>query len=182
MYVSPQNVSRPPACWGAWRRPLRCITPPRVLGCVETTFVGSFFCAALPLPATHTRLHTQVNDKLDKQDAKQDTTLQKQDATLQKLDEILAHQGASEMRESEPVLTHATIPPEVPELPAALQTRPALLDEMKQRVLRQSQSASTTSLVGVSRGAATTSAHGMVTRARTHTRARARIHPPTHTQ
>ena len=63
-------------------------------------------------------------------------------------------------------LTHATIPPEVPELPAALQTRPALLDEMKQRVLSQ---ASTTSVVGVSRGAAaTTSAHGMV---HTHPRA-----------
>ena len=93
------------------------------------------------------------------------------------------------MREPAPVLTHATIPPEVPELPAALQTRQALLDEMKLRVLSQSQTASTTSLVGVSRGAATTSAHGMVyTRAlahpRTHTRTRNNMHACTcmHTQ
>ena len=98
-----------------------------------------------------------VHDKLDRHDAKQDATLQKQDATLEKLDQILA-QNAMRMDEATP--THASIPPEVPELPDALQIRPALLAEMKQRVL--SQASCTTAVVGVSRGAAaTTSAHGM---------------------
>jgi hypothetical protein len=49
---------------------------------------------------------------------------------------------------------------QVPELPPAFQARPALLAELKQRVL--GMTSSTTSLVGVSRAAAaTTSAHGM---------------------
>ena len=101
-----------------------------------------------------------VNEKLDR--------ILEQDS---KLDQLIGMVAQSEARTSEPVLTHATIPPEVPELPAALQVRPALLEEMKQRVLCQ---ASTTAVVGVSRGAAaTTSAHGMVRDARTHARTRA---------
>ena len=85
----------------------------------------------------------------------------------------------------DPVFTHATIPPEVPELPVALQTRPVLLTELKQRVLSQSQASTTTSLVGISRGAAaTTSAHGMVhahahAHARAHTHKRIRTHTRT---
>ena len=54
----------------------------------------------------------------------------------------------------------AAIPPEVPELPAMLQTRPALVQAMKERVL--SQTGNTTAVVSAARGAAaTTSAHGM---------------------
>ena len=60
------------------------------------------------------------DEKLDKQDEK----LDKQDA---KLEQILDHMAATQSLATEPVLTHATIPPEVPELPAVLQTRPALL-------------------------------------------------------
>ena len=84
-----------------------------------------------------------------------------------KLDKILDLVAHSDVQNTtlDPPLTHATIPPEVPELPAVLQTRQALLEEMKLRVLSQSQGACTTSLVGVSRGAATTAksvtAHGM---------------------
>jgi len=108
---------------------------------------------------THTHAcaptRTQVNEKLEKQDMKSD---KHHEATHDKLDQILSIVGQSETHEL--VLSNASIPPEVPELPAALQTRPALLAEMKQRVLNQG---STTAVVGVSRGAAsTTSAHGMV--------------------
>ena len=51
----------------------------------------------------------------------------------------------------------AAIPPEVPQLPAALQARPAIVSELKKKVL----TGHTTSLVGVRRAAATTSARGM---------------------
>ena len=69
--------------------------------------------------------------------------------------------GILQAGDEQPASKYATIPPEVPELPAAFQARPALLAELKERVL--SMASSTTSLVGVSRGAAaaTTSAHGM---------------------
>ena len=53
---------------------------------------------------------------------------------------------------------NATIPPEVPELPAALQPRPELLAELKAKVLRPE--GGTASLVGV-RKAATMAARGM---------------------
>ena len=107
---------------------------------------------------------TQVQDKMDQHhEVIQGKLDQHHQDTHGKLDQLL---DLVTQPDTQPVLTHATIPPEVPELPAALQTRPALLDEMKQRVLSQ---ASTTSVVGVSRGAAaTTSAHGMV---HTHPRA-----------
>jgi len=94
-----------------------------------------------------------VNDKLDKQD--------------EKLQQILDLVAQSDLQDTTPdtPLTHATIPPEVPELPAVLQTRQTLLEEMKLRVLSESQASCTTSLVGVSRGAANASksltAHGM---------------------
>ena len=51
----------------------------------------------------HTHTHTQVNIKLDNQDEK----LDKQDEKLSKILDIVAH---CDMKE--PVLTHATIPPE----------------------------------------------------------------------
>ena len=96
-----------------------------------------------------------VNEKLDKileQEGKFDKILD-MDA---KLDQILGTDAKSEIPP-----THALIPPEVPDLPVALQTRPALLTEMKHRVLSQASSGPT-AVVGVARGAAaTTSAHGM---------------------
>ena len=111
----------------------------------------------------------QVNDKLDKQDSKldkQDSKLDQQDSKLDfnfgkhdiKLDLILGIVTKSEIQK--PGSKHAMIPPEVPELPFTLQTRPALIAEMKERVL--GQAVGTIAVVGVSRGAAaTTSAHGM---------------------
>ena len=59
---------------------------------------------------------------------------------------------------AEPAL--ATVPPEAPELPAALQTRPALHAEMKQRVLRN-HGAGTTAVVGVKQAGATMATQGM---------------------
>ena len=95
---------------------------------------------------------------------KQDSKLDKQD---EKLDQIITlasnvSKAAGILRagDEQPASKYATIPPEVPELPAAFQARPALLAELKEKVL--SMASSTTSLVGVSRtAAATTSAHGM---------------------
>ena len=58
----------------------------------------------------------------------------------------------------------ATIPPEVPELPAALQRRPALFDALKQSVLTPSAAAASgdaSTLEGASSGAATIAANGM---------------------
>ena len=52
----------------------------------------------------------------------------------------------------------ATIPPDVPELPIGLQTRPILHDELKAQVLKQ---AGMVSVVGMQKTAATTAAHGM---------------------
>jgi len=114
-------------------------------------------------------MYVQVNDKLDKQDSKldkQDSKLDQQDSKLDfnfgkhdiKLDLILGIVTKSEIQK--PGSKHAMIPPEVPELPFTLQTRPALIAEMKERVL--GQAVGTIAVVGVSRGAAaTTSAHGM---------------------
>ena len=128
----------------------------------------------------------QVNSKLDKQDSKLDKHDEKLDKQDEKLDKLASEQGQKLDQQDEkldqiitlarnvsaaagvlhtgghqPASKYATIPPEVPELPAAFQARPALLAELKERVL--SMASSTTSLVGVSRGAAaaTTSAHGM---------------------
>ena len=127
-----------------------------------------------------------VNSKLDKQDGKLDkqaskldklaveqgSKLDKQGSMLheqgKKLDQIITlasnvsrAAGILQAGDQQPASQYAMIPPEVPELPAAFQARPALLAELKQLVL--SMTTSTTSLVGVSRGAAaaTTSAHGM---------------------
>jgi len=103
----------------------------------------------------------QVNDKLNEQNSKLDMILKqdsKQDTQDSKLDLILHIVSQSEIQA--PVWEHAMIPPEVPELPVMLQPRPALMAEMKERVL--GQAGGTTAVVGVSRGAtATTSAHGM---------------------
>jgi hypothetical protein len=123
-----------------------------------------------------TRVSEQVNSKLDKQDSKLDKLAVEQGSKLdklaieqgEKLDQIITlasnvskAAGILQAGDQQPASKYATIPPEVPELPAAFQARPALLAELKQRVL--SMASSTTSLVGVSRGAAaaTTSAHGM---------------------
>ena len=112
-----------------------------------------------------TRVSEQVNSKLDKQDSKLDKLAVDQG---EKLDQIITlasnvskAAGILQAGDQQPASKYATIPPEVPELPAAFQARPALLAELKERVL--SMASSTTSLVGVSRGAAanTTSAHGM---------------------
>ena len=86
----------------------------------------------------------QVNNKLDKQDSKLDSNFIKHDT---KLDQILGIVTQSEIQA--PVWTHAMIPPEVPELPDTLQTRPALMAGMKERVL--GQAGGTTAVVG-SRG------------------------------
>ena len=51
------------------------------------------------------------------------------------------------------------MPPEVPELPATLQTRKVLHEELKARVL--DKAGGTTALTAVGRSAATMSAHGM---------------------
>lgn len=117
-------------------------------------------------------LWRQVNTKLDKLAVEQGEKLDKQDSMLheqgEKLDQIIRAASNGSMAagilqagDLQPASKYATIPPEVPELPAAFQARPALLAELKQQVL--SMKTSTTSLVGVSRGAAaaTTSAHGM---------------------
>ena len=126
-----------------------------------------------------TRVREQVNSKLDKQDSKLDKLAAEQGEKLGKQDSMLHEQGEKldqiitlasnvskaagilQAGDEQPASKYATIPPEVPELPAAFQARPALLAELKERVL--SMASSTTSLVGVSRGAAaaTTSAHGM---------------------
>jgi hypothetical protein len=113
-------------------------------------------------------LFKQVNCKLDKHDSKLDKHDRKLDKHDQKLDQIITlaskvskAAGILQAGGQQPASKYAAIPPEVPELPSTFQARPALLAELKQRVL--GVTASTTSLVGVSRGAAaaTTSAHGM---------------------
>ena len=53
----------------------------------------------------------------------------------------------------------AVVPPEVPELPAALQTRPALLAVLRQRVLRQG--GGMTAVVATSKNAGGAPVHGM---------------------
>ena len=116
-----------------------------------------------------TRVREQVNSKLDKLAVDQGEKLDKLAVEQgEKLDQIITlasnvakAAGILQAGDEQPASKYATIPPEVPELPAAFQARPALLAELKERVL--SMASSTTSLVGVSRGAAaaTTSAHGM---------------------
>ena len=62
--------------------------------------------------------HTQVNEKLDKQDGKLDRHDEKLDRILKqdaKLDQILGIVAQSEMPRTH-ALSHAAIPPEVPEV------------------------------------------------------------------
>ena len=69
-----------------------------------------------------------------------------------------AQHGSSEHHATAPAAESAcaTVPLEVPELPAALQTRPALLEALLAGVFGTSASTATTSLVGMTRAAATT--------------------------
>jgi hypothetical protein len=107
-----------------------------------------------------TVLCDQVTSKLDKQESMLHEQGEKLDQIITPASNVSKAAGILQAGD-QPASKYATIPPEVPELPAAFQPRPALLAELKQRML--SMASSTTSLVGVSRGAvaATTSSYGM---------------------
>ena len=90
-----------------------------------------------------TWVREQVNSKLDKLAVDQGEKLDKLAVEQgEKLDQIITlasnvskATGILQAGDEQPASKYATIPPEVPELPAAFQARPALLAELKERVL-----------------------------------------------